>query len=115
MSTLQEVLTVLLGAESEAKRAVEESKKECSGYLRSVQEKFAGQRESEIEAAREQAKSIIGNATNAAKTETEQIIAVGKDERERIQRHYDNNIDALIGSMAAEAAENLIAKRHTRA
>lgn len=110
MSTLQEVLAVLLGAESEAKRIVEESGNDCKGYLRSVQEKFAIQRESEIESAREQAKSIIGNATNAAKAEAEQVTAIGKDERERMQRHYDENIGALIDSMAAEIAENLISK-----
>lgn len=115
MSTLHEVLAVLLGAESEAKRVVEESKNECSSYLRSVQEKFASQRESEIESAREQAKSIIGNATNAAKAEAEQITAIGKDERERMQQHYDDNIDVLIDSMAAEIAENLIAKGRTKA
>lgn len=110
MSTLQEVLAVLLGAESEAKRIVEESGNDCKSYLRSVQEKFAAQRESEIESAREQAKSIIGNATNAAKAEAEQITAIGKDERERMQRHYDENIGALVDSMAAEIAENLISK-----
>lgn len=110
MSTLQEVLAVLLGAESEAKRIVGESGNESKSYLRSVQEKFALQRESEIESAREQAKSIIGNATNAAKAEAEQITAIGGDERERMQRHYDENIGALIDSMAAEIAENLISK-----
>lgn len=110
MSTLQEVLAVLLGAESEAKRIVEESGNDCKSYLRSVQEKFATQRESEIESAREQAKSIIGNATNAAKAEAEQITSIGRDERERMQRHYDENIGALVDSMAAEIAENLIAK-----
>ena len=41
MGTLQEVLAVLLGAESEAKRIVEDSKSESDGFLRSAQEKFA--------------------------------------------------------------------------
>lgn len=110
MSTLQEVLAVLLGAEWEAKMLVEESEHDCQGYLRSVQDKCAVQREHEIEAAREQAKSIIGNATNAAKAEAEQIMAIGRDERERMQKNYNDNIDALIETMTAEIAENLISQ-----
>ena len=41
MSTLHEVLAVLLGAESEAKRIVDDSKNEAESMLRSAQEKFA--------------------------------------------------------------------------
>lgn len=110
MSSLQEVLAVLFGAEWEAKMAVEESEHESQNYLRSIQDKLAVQRENEIESAREQAKSIIGNATNAAKAEAEQIIAIGRDERERMHKNYNDNIDALIDAMTAEIAENLISQ-----
>lgn len=110
MSTLQEVLAVLLGAESEAKRVVEESKNDCDSYLRSVQEKFAARRASEMESAREQAKSVLDTALNAAKTEAEQISALSKDERDRMQRRYDENADAVIDSMVSEIVESLIAK-----
>lgn len=115
MSTLQEVLAVLLGAEWEAKMVVEESEHECQSYLRSVQDKSAAQRESEIESAREQAKSIIGNATDAAKAEAEQIMAIGRDERGRMQKNYNDNIEALIDAMTAEIAENLISQGRVKA
>lgn len=114
MSTLREVLAVLLGAESEAKRIIEESRNDNKSYLRSVQEKFAARRAGEMEAAREQAKSIMENALTAAQTEAEQIIAIGSDERERMQRHYDDNVDAVIGSMVFEIAESLIVKGRAR-
>lgn len=114
MSTLQEVLAVLLGAESEAKRIIEESRNENKSYLRSVQEKFALRRTDEMEAVSEQAKGIMENALTAAKTEAEQISAIGKDERERMQRHYDEHIKAVIDSMVSEIAESLIAKGRPR-
>lgn len=114
MSTLQEVLAVLLGAESEAKRIVGESTNDCENYLRSVQDKFAGQRVNEMAAVREQAKSIMDTSLNAAKTESEQITAMGKDERDRMHRRYDENADAVINSMISEIAENLISKGRAR-
>ena len=52
MSTLQEVLAVLLGAESEAKRIVNDSKNESDNFLRSAQEKFAGERTNQMASAR---------------------------------------------------------------
>ena len=58
MGTLQEVLAVLLGAESEAKRIVEDSKSESDGFLRSAQEKFAMERTNQMASAREQAKGL---------------------------------------------------------
>lgn len=115
MSTLQEVLAVLFGTEWEARMVVDEAEHECQNYLRSVQDKCAVQRESEIESAREQAKSIIGNATNAAKFEAEQIMAIGRDERERMQKNYNDNIDALLNAMTAEIAENLISQGRAKA
>lgn len=110
MSTLQEVLAVLLGAEAEAKRVVDESKNESEGYLRSVQEKFAIQRIGEMESARIQAKNIMDTALSAAKTEAEQITSLGKNERERMQKRYEENADAVITSMVSEVAGNLISK-----
>lgn len=110
MSTLQEVLAVLLGAEAEAKRIVDESKNDSESYLRSVQEKFSVQRMGEMEAARTQAKNIMDTALSAAKTEAEQITSLGKNERERMQKRYEENADAVIASMVSEIAGNLIAK-----
>ena len=110
MGTLQEVLAVLLGAESEAKRIVEESKSESDGFLRSAQEKFAMERTNQMASAREQAKGIMETALNSARTEAEQIADLGKEERIRMQKRFEENVDPVIDSMISETAERFISK-----
>lgn len=111
MSTLQEVLAVLLGAESEAKRIVNDSKNESDNFLRSAQEKFAGERTNQMASAREQAKGIMETAHNSAQTEAHQIAELGKEERGRMQRRFEENIDSVINSMVSEIADNYSSKR----
>lgn len=110
-STLQEALAVLLGAESEAKRVVEDSKTESEGFLRAAQEKFTGERANQMASAREQAKGIMENALNSAKTEAEQIADLGKEERKRMQRRFEENVDSVIDSIVAKVAKDYIFKR----
>jgi len=110
MGTLQEVLAVLLGAESEAKRIVEDSKSESDGFLRSAQEKFAMERTNQMASAREQAKGIMETALNSARTEAEQIADLGKEERVRMQKRFEENVDPVIDSMISETAERFISK-----
>ena len=110
MGTLQEVLAVLLGAESEAKRIVEDSKSESDGFLRSAQEKFAMERPNQMASAREQAKGIMETALNSARTEAEQIADLGKEERIRMQKRFEENVDPVIDSMISETAERFISK-----
>ncbi len=110
MGTLQEVLAVLLGAESEAKRIVEDSKSESDGFLRSAQEKFAMERTNQMASAREQAKGIMETALNSARTEAEQIADLGKEERIRMQKRFEENVDPVIDSMISETAERFISK-----
>ena len=110
MGTLQEVLAVLLGAESEAKRIVEDSKSESDGFLRSAQEKFAMERTNQMASAREQAKGIMETALNSARTEAEQIADLGKEERIRMQKLFEENVDPVIDSMISETAERFISK-----
>ena len=111
MSTLQEVLAVLLGAESEAKRIVNDSKNESDNFLRSAQEKFAGERTNQMASAREQAKGIMETALNSAQTEAHQIAELGKEERGRMQRRFEENIDSVINSMVSEIADNYSSKK----
>lgn len=111
MSTLQEVLAVLLGAESEAKRIVDDSRNESDGFLRTAQEKFAGERTNQMASAREQAKGIMETALNSARTEAEQIASLGKEERARMQRRFEENADPVIDSMVSEIAEGYTSKR----
>ena len=110
MGTLQEVLAVLLGAESDAKRIVEDSKSESDGFLRSAQEKFAMERTNQMASAREQAKGIMETALNSARTEAEQIADLGKEERVRMQKRFEENVDPVIDSMISETAERFISK-----
>ncbi|MCE5202097.1 MAG: hypothetical protein LLF78_06280 [Synergistaceae bacterium] len=108
MSTLQEVLAVLLGAESEARRIVEDSQSESEGFLRAAQEKFAGERANQMASAREQAKGIMETALNSAKTEAAQIANLGKEERIRMQKRFEENADPIIDSVVSE-----IVKKYT--
>ena len=111
MSTLHEVLAVLLGAESEAKRIIDDSKNESDRLLRTAQEKFASERANQMASAREQAKGIMETALNAAKTEADQIASLGKQERERMQKRFEENVDAVVSAIATETAENYISKK----
>lgn len=108
MSALQEVLAVLLGAESEAKRIVEEARSESAGLLRTTQDKFMAERENRMNAAREQAKSVMENALSAAQTEAKQILDLGKEERERTGRRFDENIDSVVGSVVTETVDRIL-------
>jgi vacuolar-type H+-ATPase subunit H len=105
MSTLQEVLAVLLGAESEAKRIVDDSKNESEKFIQSSEDKFAKDRTNQIASARSQAKEVMETALNAAKTEAVQIAELGKEERKRMQKRYEENIGPLVEAMATEIAE----------
>jgi vacuolar-type H+-ATPase subunit H len=115
MSTLQEVLAVLLGAESEAKRIIDESKNESDSLLRTVQEKFAVERTNQMASAREQAKGLMETALTAAKTEAKQIVELGREERVRMQKRYEENVTPVVESMVSEIAEDLITKGRVKA
>ncbi len=110
MSTaLQEVLSVLLGAESEAKRIVGDAKNEAAGVMKTTQEIFMPDRESRMAAAREQAKSMMANALAAAQTEAEQILSLGREERGRAAKRFEENVDAVIGALLTETADRILA------
>lgn len=109
MSALQEVLTVLLGAESEAKRIVEEARSESAVLRRTTQDKFTTERENRMNSAREQAKSLMENALAAAQTEAKQILDLGKEERARVTKRFDENIDAVVASVIKETVGKIMA------
>lgn len=111
MTTLQEVLAVILGAEAEAKRIVADSRDEAENYLKTTQERFSLERLNQMESAREQAKTIMDTALNAAKTESVQISNLGKEERDRIKKRFEENVDSVVNLMATEIAEYYISKR----
>ncbi|MGI6442412.1 MAG: hypothetical protein GXZ13_03675 [Synergistaceae bacterium] len=110
MSTLNEVLAVLLGAEAEAKRIVSDSKKESESLFHSTQEKFAKERTSQMNSAREQAKGIVETAMSSANIEAKQIYEMSKEDSARIQKRFEENSDPVINFMASEIAEKYINK-----
>ena len=63
--------------------------------------------------AREQAKGVMETALNSAKTEAAQIAGLGKEERARMQKRFEENVDAVINSMVSETAESFILKKRS--
>ena len=108
MSALQEVLTVLLGAEGEARRIVSDAKSESLGVIKTTQEIFFPDRESKMLMAREQAKNLMANAITAAQTEAKQILDLSREERERVNRHFDENADTVIAAVLAETVDKIL-------
>jgi F-type H+-transporting ATPase subunit b len=108
MSALQEVLTVLLGAESEARRIVEDAKAESVGVIKTTQEIFIPDRESKMISVREQAKNLIANALLSAQTEAKQILDLGHEERERVNRRFEENVDTVVASVLAETVDKIL-------
>lgn len=109
MSALQEVLAVLLGAEAEAQRIVEDAKNESAGVIRTTQDIFMPDREVKMSAAREQAKSVMANALASAETEAKQILDLGKEERERVSKRFTENVDTVVAAVLAETVERILA------
>lgn len=109
MSALQEVLTVLLGAESEAKRIVEDAKSEALGVMKTTQGIFTPDRENRMVSAREQAKSLMANALTSAQTEAKQILDLGREERERVNRRFEENVDTVVAAVLAETVDKILA------
>jgi F-type H+-transporting ATPase subunit b len=108
MSALQEVLTVLLGAEGEARRIVEDAKSESAEVIKTTQEIFTPDRASKMASAREQAKSLMANALASAETEAKQILDLGREERDRVNRRFGENVDSVVAAVLAETVDRIL-------
>ena len=62
-----------------------------------------------MNASREQAKSLMENALAAAQTEAKQILDLGKEERDRIAKRFEENIDAVVASVVTETVDKILA------
>lgn len=104
MSSLQEVLTLLLGAESEARRKSEEARAEAEEIIARTRQDFQREREDRLSAAREQALGLIESAENAAEAEVRQIVNLGQQEAqdltERFGAYARETVDSLVDEMA---------------
>lgn len=110
MSVLQDALSVLIGAETEAARMVEDAAAQSAGVVKIAKDSFAPNRMSKMDNARERAKSIVANAASAADEEARRIAEAGRAERERIEGSYSSNIDRAIESLIAETIADITSK-----
>ncbi|MDR1481957.1 MAG: hypothetical protein LBI74_04965 [Synergistaceae bacterium] len=109
MSALQEVLAVLLGAEAEAKRIVEDAKSDSSGVVKTTQDIFIPDREIRMSSAREQAKSIMANARESAEVEAKLIANLAREERDRVAKRFEENVGAVVSALLDETVDKILA------
>lgn len=115
MSSLQEALAVLLGAESEGNREVQEARSEAETLVKGMQEKMARDGERRLEAAREKASTVLENARAAADEEARSITELGKAERERTERRFREVAGGVVEAMVQESVELLLGRAGKKA
>jgi V/A-type H+-transporting ATPase subunit G/H len=110
LSSLQEALAVLLGAESEGTREVQEARSEAEALVKNMQEKMAKESEKRLEAAREKASTVLENARAAADEEARSITELGKSERERTERRFREVAGDVVDALIQESVEQLLGR-----
>ncbi|MFA0887853.1 MAG: hypothetical protein ACC613_02010 [Synergistales bacterium] len=110
MSSLQEALAVLLGAESEGTREVQEARSEAETLVKNTQEKVTMEGERRLEAAREKASTLLENARAASDEEARSITELGKSERERTERRFREVAGDVVGALVQESVESLLGR-----
>lgn len=110
MSSLQEALAVLLGAESEGVREVQEARTEAEALGKNAMEKMGAERDRRLEAARDKARMLLESARSAADEEARQITDLGKSERERMERRFREVAGDVVDALVRENVENLLKK-----
>ncbi len=110
MSALQEVLAVLLGAESEANHLIEEGRTEADRISKSIRDEFAQEREHRLRAAREQAKAIVESARSSAEVEAAQILSMAQQEAAALTRRFEENGRDVVKTLVAEIASQYLAR-----
>ena len=108
MSSLQEALAVLLGAESEGVREVQEARAEAEEMVKEASEKMAHEQEKRLETARSKARDLLDNARVAADEEARQISELGREERERMERRFREVAPGVVRAAARENVERLL-------
>lgn len=108
MASLQEVLSVLLGAESEANQIVEDARSQSAGVIQLTHDSFEPRRKSKLAATREQAASLIDNASAAVGSETKQITDRAAAEREAMERRYGEAVGSVVEALVSETVEKIL-------
>ena len=110
MSSLQEALAVLLGAESEGVREVQEARIEAETMGKNALEKMGIERERRLEAARGKALLLLDGARAAADEEALACSELGRAERERMERRFREVAGDVVDALVRESVENLLKK-----
>ena len=102
MSSLDEFLTLLLGAESEARRKTEEARVQAEEVFTKSRQDFQQERESRLAAVRDQPKALIEAAEKNTEAEIRQIQSLEKKETEGMAERFQAHVGDVIGTLVEE-------------
>jgi vacuolar-type H+-ATPase subunit H len=78
--------------------------------LRTTQDVFIPNRENRMSSVREQAKGLMANALTGAEAEARQILEFGREERERTNKRFEENVDTVVAAVLAETVDSMLAE-----
>jgi vacuolar-type H+-ATPase subunit H len=110
MSSIDEFLTLLLGAESEARRKTEETRLQAEEIFAQARKDFQQEREARLAAVRDQAKSLIEAAEKNTEAEIRQIQSLEKQETEGMARRFQAHVGDVVGTIVEETAAEYVRK-----
>ncbi len=110
MSSLQEFLTLLLGAESEARRKTEEARIQAEEVITRARQDFQQEREARLAAVRDQAKTLIDAAEKSTEAEIRQIQFQEQQETEGMAGRFKAHVGDVVATIAEETAAEYIRK-----
>lgn len=110
MSSLQEFLTLLLGAESEARRKTEEARIQTENVLTKARQDFQQEREARLAAVRDQAKTLIEATEKSTEAEIRQIQSQEQHETEGMAERFKTHVGDVVKTIVEETAAEFIRK-----
>ncbi|GAB6281134.1 MAG: hypothetical protein STSR0007_13030 [Thermovirga sp.] len=110
MSSLQEFLTLLLGAEGEARRRAEEARIQTEEVIAKARQDFQQEREARLAAVRDQAKTLIEAAEKSTEAEIRQIQSQERQETEGMAVRFKTHVGNVVETIAEETAAAFIRK-----
>lgn len=110
MSSLQEFLTLLLGAESEARRKKEEARTQAEEIIAGTRLDFQQEREARLANVRDQARALIEASEKNTEAEIRQIRSLEKQETEGMAGRFQAHVKNVVKAIVEETAEEYIRK-----
>ena len=97
-------------AEDEAGEMRDSAEREAGEILREARDKFARERESRLNAVREEARTQMESAGRSVDMETRRIAELAQKTREKMREHFDARVPELIAGMAEKTAQEYAAR-----